>query len=153
MQNPLTVNVLGFGLVLLLSACASTQPKVIEISAKPIDKPELVLPSAEPLNLRQVEWIVITPENANDVMAKLSASGGKVAIFGLTDKGYENLSMNINDLRTYITQLQAIIVAYEGYYKDSNTALDAANAEIQAAGDQAKTAITDNTNRNFLGIY
>ena len=153
MRSLSIANVLGFGLVLLLSACASSQPKVIEISAKPVEKPQLVVPQADPLNLRKVEWIVITPENVNDVMSKLSASGGKVAIFGLTDKGYENLSMNINDLRTYITQLQAIIVAYEGYYKESNSALDAANAEIQAAGDQAKTAITDNTNKNFLGIH
>lgn len=153
MQKLSTVNALGFGLVLLLSACASSQPKVIEISAKPVDKPELVLPTSDSLNMRQIEWIVITPENADDVMTKLSASGGKVAVFALTDKGYENLSMNINDLRTYITQLQAIIVAYEGYYKESNSALDAANAEIEAAGDDAKTAITDNNNRNFLGIY
>lgn len=152
MLNLSTVNVLGFGLVLLLSACASSQPKVIEISAKPIDKPQLVLPTSDSLNMRHIDWIVITPENAEEVMAKLSASGGKVAVFALTDKGYENLSMNINDLRTYITQLQAIIVAYEGYYKESNSALDAANAEIEAAGDDAKAAITDN-NRKFLGIY
>lgn len=152
MQNRLIASALGCGLV-LLSACASPQPKVIEISAKPIEKPELILPSADALNLRDVQWIVITPDNVNEVMAKLSASGGKVAVFALTDKGYENLSMNINDLRTYITQLQAIIVAYEGYYKDSNSALDAANAEIQAAGDEAKTAITDNSNKGFLGLY
>lgn len=152
MQNRLIASALGCGLV-LLSACASPQPKVIEISAKPIEKPELILPSADALNLRDVQWIVITPDNVNEVMAKLSASGGKVAVFALTDKGYENLSMNINDLRTYITQLQAIIVAYEGYYKDSNSALDAANAEIQAAGDDAKNAITDNSNKGFLGLY
>lgn len=152
MQNRLIASALGCGLV-LLSACASPQPKVIEISAKPIEKPELILPSADALNLRDVQWIVITPDNVNEVMTKLSASGGKIAVFALTDKGYENLSMNINDLRTYITQLQAIIVAYEGYYKDSNSALDAANAEIQAAGDEAKTAITDNSNKGFLGLY
>jgi hypothetical protein len=152
MQNRLIASALGCGLV-LLSACASPQPKVIEISAKPIEKPELILPSADALNLRDVQWIVITPDNVDEVMTKLSASGGKVAVFALTDKGYENLSMNINDLRTYISQLQAIIVAYEGYYKDSNSALDAANAEIQAAGDEAKTAITDNSNKGFLGLY
>lgn len=114
MQNRLIVNVLGCGLVLLLSACA--QPKPIEISSKPIDKPTLVLPTADALNLREVKWIVITPENADQVMKTLTASGGKVAVFALTDKGYQNLSLNINDLRTYVQQLQAIIVAYEGYY-------------------------------------
>ncbi len=115
MQNRLTVNVLGCGLVLLLSACA-TQPKTIEISSKPIDKPALVLPTADTLNLREVKWIIITPENAEQVFKTLPTTGGKVAVFALTDKGYENLSLNINDLRTYVQQLQSIIVAYEGYY-------------------------------------
>ena len=114
MQNRLTVNVLGCGLVLLLSACATSQP--IEISSKPIDKPTLVLPTADALNLREVKWIIITPENAEQVLKTLPTTGGKVAVFALTDKGYQNLSLNINDLRTYVQQLQAIIVAYEGYY-------------------------------------
>lgn len=152
MGKTLTANVLGFGLLLLLSGCATPQPKVIEISAKPIDKPQLIVPSADRLNLRDIQWIVITPENVDDVMAKLSASGGKVAVFALTDKGYENLALNINDLRTYITQLQAIIVAYEGYYKDSNSALDAANAEIEAAGAEAKSAITEQPKKLF-GVF
>lgn len=115
MQNRLIVNVLGCGLVLFLSACA-TQPKTIEISSKPIDKPTLVLPTADTLNLREVKWIIITPENAEQVLKTLPTTGGKVAVFALTDKGYQNLSLNINDLRTYIQQLQSIIVAYEGYY-------------------------------------
>lgn len=153
MANRSIASVLGCGLVLLLSACATPQPRVIEISAKPIDKPQLTLPSADKLNLRDVQWIIITPENVNDVMTKLSASGGKVAVFALTDKGYENLSLNINDLRTYITQLQAIMVAYEGYYKESNSALDAANAEIQAAGDEAKAAITEQPPKKFMGLF
>lgn len=115
MQNRLIVNVLGCGLVLLLSACA-TQPKTIEISSKPIDRPTLVLPKADTLNLREVKWIIITPENAEQVLKTLQTIGGKVAVFALTDKGYQNLSLNINDLRTYVQQLQSIIVAYEGYY-------------------------------------
>jgi hypothetical protein len=129
------VNVLGCGLILFLSACATTQP--IQISASPIDKPELVLPTADQLNLRDVKWIIITPENAEQVLKTLPTTGGKVAVFALTDKGYQNLSLNINDLRTYVQQLQAIIVAYEGYYKDSNKALDQANATIESAGVEA----------------
>lgn len=147
MLNRSIASVLGYGLALLLSACATTHP--IEISAKPIDKPQLVLPSADTLNLRDINWIIITPENANDVMAKLNTNGGHVAVFALTDKGYENLSLNINDLRTYVAQLKSIIVAYEGYYKDSNSAIDAANAEIKSVGDQANASISSNSTTKF----
>jgi hypothetical protein len=137
--------------VLLLSACAS-QPKTIQISSKPIDKPALVLPTADVLNLRDVKWIVITPENADQVMKSLTASGGKIAVFALTDKGYENLSLNINDLRTYVKQMQSIIVAYEGYYKDSNSALDAANAKIESAGAEAKINTTQ-PRKKIFGVF
>lgn len=114
MQNRLIVNVLGCGLVLLLSACAAAQPT--QISTKPIDKPTLVLPTADTLNLREIKWIIITPENVDQVFKTLPTTGGKVAVFALTDKGYQDLSLNINDLRTYVQQLQAIIIAYDGYY-------------------------------------
>lgn len=129
MQNRLIASVLGCGLV-LLSACATPKPTPIEITASPIEKPELVLPSANVLDLRDTDWIVITPDNVDGVMASLPADN--TALFALTDKGYENLSLNVNDIRTYITQLQAIIVAYEGYYKSSNMAIDAANEKIRS---------------------
>ena len=128
MLKRLTVSVLGCGLV-LISACAP-KPKTIDISITPIDKPQLVLPSADTLNLRSVDWIVVTPDNVDAIMSKLESPGGKVAIFALTDSGYKNLSLNINDLRTYIAQLQSIIVAYEGYYTETNSAIDNINSEI-----------------------
>ena len=62
-------NVLGFGLALvILSGCSST-PQRIEVSAKPVDKPELVLPQADALNMKEVRWILITPENFEEKVA------------------------------------------------------------------------------------
>ena len=56
-------NVLGCGLVvLLLSSCSST-PRLIEVSATPIDKPELTLPKVDRLEMRKVEWVIVTEEN------------------------------------------------------------------------------------------
>jgi hypothetical protein len=137
--------------VLFLSACAAPS-KTINISSKPVDKPELVLPTADVLNLREVQWIIITPENVDQIMKSLSANDTKVAVFALTDKGYQNLSLNINDLRTYVQQMQAIIVAYEGYYKNSNSALDAANAKIESAGAEAKPTMTQQRKKIF-GVF
>ena len=137
MQKRLTASVLGFGLVLLTSGCVGAPPQKIEISAKPIERPELVLPKADGLDMREADWIIITPENYEEVISKLTSERKSVALFALTDKGYQALALNINDLRTYVQQLQAIIVAYEGYYKDSNKALDQANATIESAGVEA----------------
>ena len=143
MVNRLTVNALGFTIALLaVSACSAPQPKIIEISAKPIEKPELILPEADSLQTRDVKWVLITPDNFEAQVEALRKAGKPVVFFALTDGGYEALALNLSDLRAFIQQQQAIIVAYEGYYKDSNSALEQANAEIEAANATAMEAAT-----------
>jgi len=46
----------------------------------------------------------------------------------LTGEGYENLGLNFSDIRALVQQQQAIIVAYENYYKAAEDALDGAVA-------------------------
>ena len=127
-------NVLGYGLalaaLLAISGCTSSMPQRIEVSAKPIDKPELVLPDADGLRMKEVEWVLLTPENFEEKLKDFEKSGRPVVFFALTDEGYENISMNFSSIRAYIQQQQAIIAAYENYYKNANEALDAANSEI-----------------------
>jgi hypothetical protein len=130
MVNRLTASALGFLTLFLVSACGKPPVQEIQISAKPVDKPELVLPYADPILMRDVQWVIITPENYEQVFNDLAKKGQPVVLLGLTDKGYENLALNLSDIRAFIQQQQAIILAYEGYYKQSNAAIDAANAEI-----------------------
>tara|TARA_B110000305_G_C19144980_1_gene495342 strand:- start:239 stop:577 length:339 start_codon:yes stop_codon:yes gene_type:complete len=109
--------------------CAN-QPKLIEVSAKPIDKPELVLPMAQELNLRDVDWVVVTADNVEQVLADIKKTGRPVVLFALTDKGYENISLNLSDLRSYIQQQQAIMAAYNRYYKDAEDTIDEYNQTV-----------------------
>ena len=97
----------------------------IEVSSKPIDKPELVLPPVDELNMRPVEWIVINESNVEEVIVKLKSEGKAFAIYGLTGKGYGNLGLNFSDIRALVQQQQAIIAAYEGYYQEAEEAMDA----------------------------
>ena len=133
MANRLITNVLGCGLaVLLISGCSSTPPiQKIEVSAKPIEKPDLVLPPADTLRMRPVEWVLITPENFEEEVEKIKKTGRPVVFFALTDKGYENLGLNFSDIRALIQQKNAIIAAYESYYKKSNEAIDQANSQLE----------------------
>lgn len=130
-------NVLGCGLVILLiSGCAAPMPQRIEVSAKPVERPELVLPPADTLRMREVEWVLITPENFNEVVEKAKKDGRPIVFFALTDKGYENLGLNFSDIRAFIQQQKSIIAAYDAYYKKSNEAIDKANANIEGAKQQ-----------------
>jgi len=134
------VSALGFGLVLLsLSACSS-QPKVLEVSAKPVEVPKLVLPSADVLSLssKEVKWYVITLDNYEKIFNEIKKTGRPMTLFAVTDKGYANLGLNLSSIRAFIEQQKAIIVAYENYYQESDKAIKEANKEIEQSNETIK---------------
>ena len=56
---------------LFLAGC-STTPRVLEVSAVPIDKPQLILPDVDKLELKEIEWIVINEANVQEVWKRIS---------------------------------------------------------------------------------
>lgn len=116
-------------MILGLAACSS-KPQTIEISAKPIEKPSLVLPAVDELNMRKLEWIVLNENNVDEVMERLQAEGKSFALYALTGDGYANLGLNFSDIRALVQQQQAIIAAYEGYYKESEAAIEEHNQTL-----------------------
>ena len=131
-MKTLVVAILG---LVLLAGCSST-PRQIEISAKPIDKPKLVLPPADELRLKDLTWIVINEENAQEVWDKLKKDKKDPVLIGLTDDGYEILAMNISDIMKLLQQQKAIIAAYQAYYEESEQALEDANNQIKDAQEE-----------------
>ena len=134
------IALLGFVLV----GC-STPVKQIEVSTKPIERPNLVVPKIDPIKQKDIEWIVITEENAQEVFARLKEMKVDVALIGVTDKGYEALSLNFAETQRIIRQYKAVIAAYEAYYLDAESALDKAqenqdevDAQIDAENQKAK---------------
>jgi DNA-binding PadR family transcriptional regulator len=111
------------------SLLSSPKPQPIEIRSTPVEKPTLTLPNADELNLREVKWVIITADNVEEQIKAIEESGRPVAFFALTDKGYENLGLNLSDLRAYIQQQQAIIAAYKAYYEKAEEALEGAVKE------------------------
>ena len=88
------------------------------------------------VSLRRVEWIIINEENMEEKLAKLKETGQPLALFALTGEGYEHLGLNFSDIRALVQQQQAIIVAYENYYKEANKALDEAEQQRQEEAAQ-----------------
>lgn len=99
---------------LLLGGCSSTRPKIID---KPVivERPELILPKVQPVGQAPMEWVIITASNAEEKLEMLK-SKDNVTYFALTPQGYQNLSMNVAELRRYIEQQNAVIAAYQAYY-------------------------------------
>jgi len=104
-------------------------PQPIQITSKPISKPALTLPPVDELRLRSVEWVIVNEANLETKLTELRGKG-PLAMFVLTGEGYENLGLNISDIRALVQQQQAIIIAYENYYKEANKALENAQETV-----------------------
>ena len=112
----------------LISGCASIWPfsnksevKEIQIQKKEVERTRLDLPMPPPLKARGMDWFVVTPENIEEVWAKLKEKNVDLVVFALTDDGYQELAMTMAEVRNYIASQRAIIVKYKEYYEPNKT--------------------------------
>ena len=105
-------NVLVFGLTaILLSSCAAGV-KVIDTYKSEKKREPLALDVPTPLELQDVDWIIITKENADEVYEKIkNEKNGDNALFALTDTGYEKLALNFADIRNKLAEQRQIILS------------------------------------------
>lgn len=106
-------------LTISLSACSRT-PDSITYTPEPINRPELILPEVDPLSLKKLDWIIVTPENAEAEFAKITQAGNPVVMYALTNDGYEALAVDLSKILKILSQQKAIIVAYENYYNEDD---------------------------------
>jgi hypothetical protein len=110
---------------LALSGCAGfsfgSSVKPIEIMSKPIERTPLALPQPSPLRLNKIEWIVVTPQNADAVFARLEANRQTPVLFAVTDQGYMNMAITMAELRNFINTQRQIIIQYKSYYEPGAT--------------------------------
>jgi hypothetical protein len=102
--------------------------------------------------MKDVKWIVVTPDNWEAAVIELKKTGRPVVLFGLTDQGYEDLGLNFSDIRALVQQQQTIIAAYEGYYNASEQALDKANNSINNVNSQVD-AVNSTTPKSPLSKW
>ena len=111
-------NVLVFGLIaILLSSCAAGV-KVLDTYQIEKKREPLALENPAPLELQDIDWIIITKDNADEVFEKIkNEKNGDYALFALTDNGYEKLALNFADIRNKLAEQRQIILSYKEYYE------------------------------------
>ena len=104
--------------VLFIAGCAAQDVPVapITVQSKPIPRPPLNLPSVTPITSQPVKWIIVTPDNVDEIFAQMKADGKDPVIFGVDGTGYKNLSLNVQESLRVILQQQAVIDGYHKYY-------------------------------------
>lgn len=112
-----------------ISAC-STPQRVVQSTAI-IDRPNLILPETTTLDLQSVDFVVITPENAQKQFETLEAQGKTPVFFALSASNYENLSINMQQILQLLSEQKAVIMAYENYYIIVDSTIAEHNAQAQ----------------------
>ena len=67
----------------------------------------------KPIQLNDTRVWVVTEDNLENFLEEFKKTYGEVAYVALSMRDYENLSLNIADLKRYIGQQDQIIVYYE----------------------------------------
>ena len=78
---------------------------------------KLNLEKPTPLQLENLQWIIITSENADEVFKKLEEQGIDPVLWGLTDKDFELLAKNFARIRNQLMVTNNLLDKYKEYYE------------------------------------
>ncbi len=78
---------------------------------------KLNLEKPTPLQLEELQWIIITSENAEEVFKKLEEKGIDPVLWGLTDKDFELLAKNFARIRNQLKITNDLLDKYKEYYE------------------------------------
>ena len=72
-----------------------------------------IVPRPKPVNLVDTRIYVVNKDNYDEFVKEFTEANGELVYVALAIKDYENLALNIAELRRYLNQQNEIIVYYE----------------------------------------
>ena len=97
---------------MMACSCSLIPTKQIQVSAKPIER-KIVQPiMPREIDLKQPEWIAVTPENKDEQLAKIEEQEGELVFLAMTIPDYEVMAYNMQEIKRYITELKDVVVYY-----------------------------------------
>lgn len=102
------------------TACSMlpTQPKPVEVITVAEPSPMYHPPLPIELSMADIDWEILTPQIMEEYLSDLeTGSAPETAYYSLTTKDYENLSMNMAEIKRYIKETLHIIKFYRDYDK------------------------------------
>lgn len=106
----------------LISGCwFSPEPKVV-VQTKMVEKNIPIVEHPKSPKLTKIKFYVVTEETYGKFKSDFSVKNNDFVYVAMSVKDYENLSLNMGELRRFINQQKEIIVYYEKIAKpDNNT--------------------------------
>ena len=112
--------------LLFVTACSSST-----VVSRPVlvERTPFTPPIVAPVQQQPLEWVVVTRDNSQQKFSELENRTGSSTMFALSPQGYQNLSLNVAELRRYIEQQNAVIVAMRKYYEEQNSNPNSNNSD------------------------
>lgn len=110
--------------VLMFSSCSilPTSPRPVEVVTVAESIPMYHPPLPLEVQLNDVSWEVLTPKLMQEYLANLeNGSAPQSAYYSLTSKEYENLSMNMAEIKRYLRDTLSIVEYYREYDKEEKS--------------------------------
>ena len=119
-MQKLTSYLMPLLILLLVSSCSNFRAEKEIVTVEKIIKPTIALAAKpNPILMKNSDVILITEENLDEVIQKVKAlQGGQFVVYGLDLKSFENLAINMEQIKRYIEQQNEVILYYEKSVKD-----------------------------------
>ena len=113
-----------FSLSLAISGCSLLQSKppekIVVTETEYLGCEIEIQPRPTPVKLDNVYWYVVTRENFAEFEAKFLERNDEMVFYAISVPDYEDLSLNVAELKRFIQQQKSLIVFYEENISDQN---------------------------------
>jgi len=98
----------------LISSC-STWDKITKVEVQTVEVDRVIPTQNRPkaLDMSDITWFVVTSENFEEFKKRYTKQNGEFLFYALSVRDYENLALNMADIKRYIEQQKQIIIYYE----------------------------------------
>jgi hypothetical protein len=109
-------NLLKTAVLLLLAssliACGTIDPQVV-VKTEYVEKQIPIQFRPKGVNVHPVYFYTVNKENIDEFLERFEKENGDIVFFAISVPHYENLSLNLADLKRYIGQQNSLILYYE----------------------------------------
>lgn len=100
----------------LLAGCSTfaREPEKEIVTVTEVIKPTIaVVERPKPVQLQDVQFYVVTQKNLDEFLTEFAKKNGELVFYAISVRDYENIALNMADLRRYLLQQKEIIIYYE----------------------------------------
>jgi hypothetical protein len=99
-------------ILMMACSCSLIPTKQIEVTAKPLERTIVQPVMPREIDLKEVRWLTITPENFEEQFKVIEDQEGELVFLAMTVPDYEVMAYNMQEIKRYITELKDVVVYY-----------------------------------------